>query len=85
MEILNTRYIYKQINNEIKGIEMRKKQLLIQKYLELYKTGRCSIDKAAEEVGITVAEMMQEAAKAGIKSDETIAEYRKGLELLTSK
>ena len=64
---------------------MERKQLLIQKYLELYKTGKCSIDKAAESVGITVAEMMQEAVKAGVKSSETIAEYRKGLELLTSK
>ncbi|MBI1935668.1 hypothetical protein HYS31_04460 [Candidatus Woesearchaeota archaeon] len=59
-----------------------RKQFLIQKFLEIYRTGRCSIDKAAEEVGITVAEMMQEAAKAGIKSSETISEYREGLELL---
>ena len=59
-----------------------RKQFLIQKHLELYRTGKCSLDKAAEAVGITVSEMMQEAAKAGIKSGETIAEYRRGLELL---
>jgi len=60
-----------------------RKQFLIQKYLEIYRTGKCSIDKAAEEVGITVTEMMQEAVKAGIKSTETIEEYRRGLQLLT--
>lgn len=60
-----------------------RKQFLIQKYLEIYRTGKCSIDKAAEEVEITVTEMMQEAVKAGIKSSETIEEYRKGLNLLT--
>lgn len=50
--------------------------------LELYRTGKCSIDKAAEIVDITVHEMMQEAANAGIQSTETIEEYKRGLELL---
>lgn len=63
-------------------ILLGRKQFLIQKNLELYRTGRCSIDKAAQAVGITVSDMMQEAAKAGIKSSETIEEYRRGLTLL---
>lgn len=64
-------------------IILGRKQFLMQKYIELYRQGRCSIDKAAKEVGITVAEMMQEAANAGIKSTETIEEYKKGLKLLS--
>ncbi len=59
-----------------------RKQYLLQKYLKLYREGKCSIDKAAESAGIIVAEMMQEAAKAGIHSSETADDYRKGLELL---
>ena len=63
-------------------IVLGRKQYLLQKYLELYQEGRCSLDKAAHDVGITVVEMMQEAARAGIQSTETIEEYRWGLELL---
>lgn len=63
-------------------ILLGRKQFLLHKYLELYRMGQCSLDKAAEEAGITVNEMMQEAAKAGIQSTETIEEYRKGLALL---
>ncbi len=59
-----------------------RKQLLLQKYIERYRTGKCSLDKAAKGIGITVAEMMQEAAKAGIQSTETIEEYKRGLQLL---
>ncbi|MEK6857017.1 MAG: hypothetical protein AABX39_00325 [Nanoarchaeota archaeon] len=55
---------------------------LIKKYLELYREGKCSIDKAAEKIGVTVNEMMQEAIKAGIQSSETIEEYKTGLALL---
>ena len=36
-------------------IILGRKQFLMQKYMELYRGGRCSIDKAAKEVGITVA------------------------------
>jgi predicted HTH domain antitoxin len=61
---------------------MGRKQFLLKKYIELYRDGKCSIDKAAEEIGITVNEMMKEASKAGIKSEETIEEYQKGLRLL---
>lgn len=64
-------------------ILLGRKQFLLQKYLDLYRLGRCSIDKAAQEVGITVSEMMQEAVKIGIKSSQTIEEYKKGLKLLS--
>src|SRR3989338_4800546 len=62
-------------------ILLGRKQFLIHKYLDLYRLGRCSIDKAAQAVGITVYEMMQEVVKAGIKSTQTIEEYKKGLQL----
>ncbi len=64
-------------------IILGRKQFLIQRYMELYRRGGCSIDQAAKEVGITVAEMMEEASKAGIKSTETIEEYKAGLKLLS--
>ena len=63
-------------------IILGRKQFLVNKYLEYYNSGRCSIDKAAQACGITVNEMMQEAAKVGIKSTQTIEEYKRGLELL---
>ena len=63
-------------------ILLGRKQFLIYKYMELYRLGRCSIDKAAQEVGITVHEMMQEAIKLGIKSSQSIEEYKRGLQLL---
>ncbi len=65
-------------------IAMGRRAYLLQKYLMLYRDGKCSIDKAAESAGITVSEMMREAAKAGIVSSETIDEYREGLKLLMS-
>lgn len=63
-------------------IVLGRKQFLLNKYLELYRQGRCSLDKAAEAVGITVCEMMQKAASEGVKSDETIEEYKNGLRIL---
>ncbi len=63
-------------------IILGRKQFLIKRYLEMYKNGQCSIDKAAQFCRITVNEMMKEAMKEGIKSSETIGEYRNGLELL---
>ncbi|MBI2664330.1 hypothetical protein HYX10_03240 [Candidatus Woesearchaeota archaeon] len=60
-----------------------RKQFLLRKHMELYRQGKCSIDKAAEKAGVTVSEMMQEAAKAGVKSTETLEDYRRGLELLS--
>lgn len=64
-------------------IVLGRKQFLINKYLELYRFGKCSLDKAAKSVGITVNEMMLESAKAGIHSTETLEEYREGLRLLS--
>ena len=55
-------------------ILLGRKEYLLRKYLELYRDCKCSIDKAAEEVGITVSEMMQEASMAGIQSTESIDE-----------
>ncbi|MAG45384.1 MAG: hypothetical protein CMH63_01260 [Nanoarchaeota archaeon] len=60
----------------------KRKQFLLNKYLELYKQGKCSIDKAAESIGITISEMMQKATSAGIKSTENLDEYKEGLKLL---
>jgi len=63
-------------------IVLGRKQFMLKKHLELYRTGKCSIDKAAKAVGITVAEMMEETSKAGIRSSESAEDYRKSLELL---
>jgi len=63
-------------------IFLGRREYLIKKYLNLYREGRCSIDKSAEKVGITVNEMMKEVSNAGIKSEETIEEYKEGLRLL---
>ena len=63
-------------------IALGRKQYLLQKNLSLYRDGKCSIDKAAEEVGITVSEMMHEAVNAGITSAQTMDEYSRGLKLL---
>ncbi len=62
-----------------------RKEYLLQKYLQLYREGRCSLDKAAEEIGITMWEMMKEATNAGIQSNQTIDEYKEGLKYLLSK
>jgi len=63
-------------------IILGRKQFLIKRYLDMYKHEQCSIDKAAQACRITVNEMMKEAMKEGIKSSETMEEYKKGLELL---
>ena len=64
-------------------IILGRKQYLLRGHLETYRKGLCSIDKAAERVGVTVAEMMEEAAKAGIKSTQSIDQYKEGLRLLS--
>src|SRR3989344_3419571 len=63
-------------------IILGRKQFLIRRYLDMYKHGQCSMDKAARACRITLNEMMKEATKEGIRSSETLDEYRKGLELL---
>ncbi len=64
-------------------IILGRKKYLLEKYLRLYGEGKCSLDKAAKMAELTVHEMMEEAAKAGLGSQETIEEYKRGLELLT--
>ncbi len=54
----------------------------LKKALELYRKGEISIDKAAKIASITVNEMMQEASAQGIKSEETIEDYRQGIDVL---
>ena len=56
--------------------------LKLKKCLNEYRDGRMSVDKAAKLCGITVNEMMQAIAFHGIKAEETIEEYRKGIFLL---
>ena len=61
------------------------KGLRLEKALDNYRKGAISLDKAAEIAGLTVNEMMQEAAAHGIKSEETLEEFREGLRLLGNK
>ena len=61
------------------------KELRLEKSLEQYRKGIISLDKAAKIAGLTVNEMMQQAAANGIKSEETIEEFRKGLAMLLAK
>ena len=58
------------------------RELQLEKAIGLYRDGRISIDKAAKMAGITVSEMMQKAAMFGIKSEETMEEYRQGIKAL---
>lgn len=60
------------------------KGLRLKKALNQYEKGLISVDKAAELSGITVNEMMKIIASHGIKSEETLEEYRKGVKLLTT-
>ena len=55
-----------------------------EKALNQYERGLISVDKAAKLVGITVSEMMKAIALHGIKSEETLEEYRRGVKLLTT-
>lgn len=59
-----------------------KKGIRLDKALQLYQEGRISVDKAAKIAGLTVSEMMDEISAYGIKSDETIEEYREGVKIL---
>lgn len=54
----------------------------LKKALELYRKGEISIDKASKIASLTVNEMMQEAPAKGIKSEETIEDYRQGINIL---
>ena len=63
-------------------ILLGRQKLTEERALELYRNGKISSDKAADIAGVTVAEMMFLISKAGIKSEETFKEYKKGLKLL---
>ena len=58
--------------------------LRLKKALSQYEKGLISVDKAAEMSGITMSEMMKIIASHGIKSEETLEEYRRGVKLLTT-
>ena len=59
------------------------KELRLEKALEMYRDGKISVDKAAKMAGLLVSEIMNEIAARGIKSDEGIEEYRKGIKILS--
>lgn len=61
------------------------KGLRFKKALNQYEKGMISVDKAANLAGLTVSEMMKAIASHGIKSEETLEEYRKGVRLLTKR
>ena len=56
--------------------------LKLKKILSQYEKGQISVDNAAKMLEITVSEMMQIIASHGIKSEETLEEYRKGVQML---
>ncbi|MEK6903280.1 MAG: UPF0175 family protein [Nanoarchaeota archaeon] len=58
------------------------KRMRLENALRPYKEGKISVDKAAKIAGLTVSEMMDEIALHGIKSEETIEEYREGVKAL---
>ncbi len=66
-------------------VEAGWKEMKLEKALTLYRNGSVSIDAAAKIAGITVNNMMQLAVAYGIKSEETIEDYKMGLKLLLSK
>ncbi len=58
------------------------KELNEEKALRLYREGKISVDKAAKMAGITVSEMMDKIVAHGMKSDESVEEYREGVKIL---
>ncbi|MBI2139840.1 UPF0175 family protein [Candidatus Woesearchaeota archaeon] len=63
-------------------IVLGRKRLRELRAIELFRQGQIATDKAAEIAGLTVNEAMSMLAGAGLRSDETIAEYRNSLSLL---
>lgn len=59
--------------------------LRLKKALNKYEQGLLSVDKAAKLAGLTINEMMKEIASHGIKSEETLEEYRRSIKILTNK
>ncbi|MBI4043447.1 MAG: UPF0175 family protein [Candidatus Diapherotrites archaeon] len=62
-----------------------KKSLKLGRVADSYKKGKASIDKAAKVAGLTVSEMMETVAARGMKSDETVEDYRQGVRALLKK
>lgn len=54
----------------------------LKKALKLYRNGEISIGKAAKIASLTLNEMIQEVSAHGIKSEETIEDYRQGIDIL---
>lgn len=73
------------MSEEKKFLGARLGELQLERALQFYREGRISIDKAAKIAGITINEMMQEAAAHGIRSEETIEEYKEGVKILIAK
>ena len=63
-------------------VQYGRQKLLEKKAVESYREGRISVDKAAEMLSITVSETMKLFSNAGIRSEETLEEYKEGLKLL---
>ena len=63
-------------------MKQKRKELNLEKALQLYHEGKISVDKAAKIAGLTLNEIMNEIAAKGIKSDETIEEYKEGIKVL---
>ena len=61
------------------------KGLRLKKALNQYEKGLISVDRAAKIAGLTISEMMGEITLHGIKSEETIEEYRNGVRILLKK
>ena len=57
----------------------------MEKALEQYRNRIVSLDKAAEIAGINLNEMMQHAVANGIKSEETVEEFRGRLKVLMKR
>ena len=58
------------------------KELKLEHSLTKYREGKISLDKAAEIAGIPIQEMMKQASLHGIKSEETLEEFKEGLNIL---
>jgi predicted HTH domain antitoxin len=56
--------------------------MVLENALQLYKEGKISVDKAAKIADLRVSEMMDAIVLHGIKSEETIKEYREGVKAL---
>ena len=59
------------------------KALTLKKIISQYRMGTISVDKAAKISRLTINEMMRLIALSGVKSEETLEEYRKGIKILT--